>query len=218
MQLRLLGEEVCPLVGGFKAIAVEVISDVYPSSGIGVLPPRPADACVLFDDGERDTGFLQPNSGQQAGFAAADDDDGKLVPCGHPERRAGAGVAAVELHLLEQHRNVFLGHRLAHQPLHHLVQQLGADRFGIGAAAVTVVGDDLQRDLADGGLVLFGHVALHLVQEQPGRLQLAADQLGVAGHVHQRQHQRRNADVDQRFSDLVVRRCKGLSGMWVAHH
>ena len=217
LQLGLLGEEVRPFVGWLEAVAVEVISDVDPRAGIGVLPPRSADTRVLLDDRERDTRFLQPDPGQQTGFTAPDDDDGKVVTGGDVQRRAGPSVASVELHLLEHHRNVFLGHRLADQPLHHLVQQFGADRPGVGTAAVAVVGDDVQRDLAGGGLVLFGHVALHLVEEQPGRLQFAADQLGVAGHVHQRQHQRRDADVEQSLGDLVVRRCKGLAGMWVAH-
>ena len=206
-----------PFVGRLKAVAVEVISDVHPCAGIGVLPPRASDAGILLDDRERDAGFLEPNSGQQAGFAGPDDDDGKLASCGHRERWAGSSVAPVELHLLEHHRNVFLWHRLADQPLHHLVEQFGADRSGVGTSTVAVVADDVQRDLADGGLVLFGHVALHLVQEQSGWLEGAADQLGVAGHVHQRQHQRRNADVEQSLGDLVVRRCKGLAGMWVAH-
>ena len=90
-------------------------------------------------------------------------------------------------------------------------------RERLGAAAVAVVGDHLQGDLANGGLVLLGHVALHLVQEKPGGLELSADQVGVAGHVHQRQHQRRNADVEERLGNLLIRGRKRLSGMWVAH-
>ena len=88
---------------------------------------------------------------------------------------------------------------------------------GSGTAAVAVVGDDLQRDLADRRLVLLGHVALHLIEEEPGRFELAADELGITRHVDQRQHQRRDADVEQRLGDLLIRRRKGLSCMWVAH-
>ena len=217
LQLGLFGEEVRPLIGRLEAVAVEVIADVDPRAGVGVLVPRAADACVLLHDGERDAGLLEPDAGQQSGLAASDHDDREVVGRRLADRTA-LGVAAVELHLLEHHRHVLGRHRLADQPLHHLLQQLGADGLGFRAAAVAVVGDHLERDLADRGLVLLGHVALHLVEEQPCGLELAADQARVAGHVHQRQHQRRDADVEQRLGDLVVRRRKRLPCMWVTHH
>ena len=65
------------------------------------------------------------------------------------------------------------------------------DRLGLGAAPVAVVADHLEGEGADLGLVLLGHVALDLVEEESGRLEAAADQLGIAGHVDQREHQRR---------------------------
>ena len=215
LQLRLFGEEVRPLIGRFEAVAVEVVGYVDSRAGIGVLVPGAADACVLLDDGERDARLLQPDPGQQSRLTASDDDDREGV--GLPRRRHEPCVAAVELHLLEKHRHVLVGHRLTHQPIHHLVQEFGADRFGFGATAVPVVGDDVQRDLADRGLVLLGHVALHLVEEKPGGFEVSADHLGVAGHVHQRQHQGGDADVEKRFGDLLIRGRKGLSSMWVAH-
>ncbi len=214
LQFGLLGKEVRPLVGRLEAVAVEVISDVDAGTGIGVLPPGPADAGVLLDDRERDARLFQPNARQQTGFPAADDDHREVVGRGAPDRST---VFAVEFHLLEQHRHVFGRNRLADQPLHHLLQQLRADRLGLRATAVAVVGDHLQRDLAHRGLVLLGHVALHFVEEQARRFELAANQAGVAGHVDQRQHQRRDADVQQRLRDLVVGRRKRLPCMWVAH-
>jgi hypothetical protein len=214
LQLGLLGEEVRPLIGRLEAVAVEVIADVDAGTRIGVLPPRPTDAGVLLDDRERDAGLFQPNARQEAGFPAADDHHRKVIGRGAPDRPS---VAAVELHLLEQHRHVLGRNRLANQPLHHLLQQLRADRLGFRAAAVAVVGDHLQRDLAHRGLVLLGHVALHLVEEQPRGLEVAANQAWVARHVDQRQHQRRDADIQQRLRDLVVGCRKRLPCMWVAH-
>src|SRR4030088_546191 len=60
--------------------------------------------------------------------------------------------------------------------------------------------------------------ALHLVEEEPGGPQLAANQAGVARHVDQRQHQRRDADIQQRLRDLLVGCRKRLPRMWVTHH
>ncbi len=217
LQLRLFGEEVRPVIGRLEAVAVEMITDVDPCAGVGVLVPGAPDPCVLLHDGERNAGFLEPDPRQQAGFTASDHDHFEVLAGGLPHRARRPGVSTVELHFLEHHRHVLGRHLFAHQPLHHLVQQLGADGLRLRATAVAVVGDDPQCDLADGGLVLFGHVSLHLVEEQARRLQIAADQLGIAGHVHQRQHQGRNADIEQRICYLVVRRRKRLSGMWVTH-
>jgi hypothetical protein len=72
------------------------------------------------------------------------------------------------------------GHRSADQPLHHLPQQFRTDGCRFWAAAVAVVGDDLECDLPDGRLVLLGHVSLDLVEEKAGRLQLPPDEFGVA--------------------------------------
>jgi hypothetical protein len=105
-------------------------------------------------------------------------------------------VRPVEFHLLEQHRHVLVGYRLADEPLHHLLEQLAADRIGFGAAAVAVIGDHLERHGPGRRLVRLGHVALHFVQKETRGFQRTADQGGIARHVDQRQHQRRDADVD----------------------
>ena len=202
VQLGLFGEEVRPVIGRLEAVAIEVISHVDARTGVGVLVPRAADARVLLHDGERNAGLLEPDPRQQAGFTASDHDDSEVLAGGLSRGVRRPGVAAVEFHLLEHHRDVFGRHRFANQPLHHLVQQLGADGLGFRAPAISVVRDDLERDFADRGLVLFGHIALHFVEKQACRPQIAADQFGVAGHMHQRQHQGRDADVEQRFGDL----------------
>ena len=119
LQLGLFGEEVRPLIGRLEAVAVEVVADVDPRAGIGVLVPGPADAGVLLDDRERDAGLLEPDARQQSRLPAADDDDREVVG-GRAPRPHEPCVAAVELHLLEQHRHVLVGYRLADQPLHHL--------------------------------------------------------------------------------------------------
>ena len=80
LQLRLLGEILSPVVGRLEAVAVEMVSDVDACARIGVLPPGSADAGILLDDGVGNARLLQPDRGEQAGLAAADDDDGKLGP------------------------------------------------------------------------------------------------------------------------------------------
>ena len=132
LQLGLFGEEVRPLIGRLEAVAVEVISDVDPRPRIGVLPPRPADTGVLLDDRERDACLFEANARQQPRFPAADHDHREVVGRGATDRPT---VFAVELHLFEQHRHVFGWNRLAHQPLHHLQQQLRADRLRFRTAA-----------------------------------------------------------------------------------
>ena len=73
LQLGLLGEEVRPRIRRLEAVAVEMVADVNPCTGIGVLPPCSADPGVLLDDRERNAGLLEPNSGQQPRFSASDD-------------------------------------------------------------------------------------------------------------------------------------------------
>jgi len=65
LQFGLLGEEVRPLIGRLEAVAIKVVSDIDAGARIGVLPPGPADAFVLLDDGERDARLLQSNAREQ---------------------------------------------------------------------------------------------------------------------------------------------------------
>ena len=136
-----------------------------------------------------------------------------VAPSVDPARRR-----AVELHLLEQHRHVLVGHVLADEPLIISWMQLGADRRRARAAAVAVVGDHLERELADLGLVLLGHVALHLVEEQAlracssPRMSAGSPDMWTSDSISVGMLTSSNA-----VGDLLVRRRKGLSGMWVAH-
>lgn len=185
LQLRLFGEELRPVVAGFKAVAVEVVSDIDAGTGIAVVPPGAADTGGTFD-GERNSRLFQADSREQSRFAAADDEHGEVGRrFGVTPGRAAADISPVELHLLQHHRDVLVGHRLADEPLHHLLEQLRTDGLGLGAPAVAVVRDHLQRQGAHGRLVVLGHVTLDLVEEQPGGAQGAADQLRITGHLHQ---------------------------------
>ncbi len=106
---------------------------------------------------------------------------------------------------------------LAGRPVEHLRNEVATQRHRAGAAAVPIVGEDRQRQRARLGLVLFGHEALHLVEEHPGLLEVA-DEARVAGDVHQRQQQRGDTDLLQRGGDLGVRRCERLAGIGIVRH
>ncbi len=218
LQLGLASEELGPVVARLEAVAVEVVAHVDPRAGVGVLPPGAADPGVLLEDGERDAGLLEPDAGEQTGLAAADHHHRKGLAVGVVTGRLDpAGVPPVELHLLHQERDVLLGHLLAHQPAHHLVDQPGGQWRGIGAAPGPVVTDDLEGQRAGVGLVLLAHVPLDLVEEQAGRPQPAADDPGVAGHVDQREQEGGDRDVEQGLGDLVVGGVERLARVGIAH-
>ena len=209
LQLRLAGEELRPVVGGFEAVAVEVITDVHPRAGIAVLPPGSADSGILFDDRERHPGLLEADRGEQAGLAGPDHDDTELAPRARVGTQWGiAGVAAVEAHLFEHHRHVLARHLRRDQPFHHRFDQCRVDRPRLGAAAVAVVPDDVERQGAGVGPVLLGHEALHLVEEDAGRsdrsLQDRPAYRFVVGHMHAGEQQCGNRDVLQGGLDLGV--------------
>ena len=109
------------------------------------VPPTPAFFSI---DGERDAGLLQPDRrpAVRTGRTRSRPPGSRPAAAGSPARLDPAGVAAVELHLLEQHRHVLARARLRRPASHHLVEQLGADRRRLGAAAVAVVADDLERE------------------------------------------------------------------------
>ena len=104
LQLGLFGEEVRPLVAGLEAVAVEVVGHVDARPGIAVLPPCSTRASVLLHDGERNVGLLQPNTGQDSRFAAADDDHRNLRGTVGVQWSRPARVDAPEVHLLGEQR------------------------------------------------------------------------------------------------------------------
>ena len=218
LQLGLLGVVLGPVVAGLEAVTVEVVADVDPGPGVGVLPPGAAHSGVLLHDGEGDAGLRQPDAGQQTGLPTPNDhhwEGGPVVWVA--SRLHPAGIATVELHLLHQERDVLGGDVLAHQPSHHLLEEFGGHGLRLGTAAVAVVPDDLEGQGPGLVLVLLGHVALHLVEEQAGRPQPAPDDLGVAGHVDQREEQRGDAYVQQGGRDLLISGVERLACMGVAH-
>jgi len=113
-------------------------------------------------------------------------------------------VAALELHLLEHHRHVFVGHVGADKPAHHLADQRGARRRRELRPAVAVFADRVEGELADLTFRLLRHEALHFVQEQALWPQLAADPRRIARDVHEREHERRDAHVFERRGDRGV--------------
>ena len=66
LELWLLCEVLAPRIAWFKAVAIEVVPDVNPSTGIGVLPPRSPHTRILFNDDKWNPGFFEPDSCQQA--------------------------------------------------------------------------------------------------------------------------------------------------------
>ena len=221
LQLGLAGEELTPVVTRFEAVAVEVVANVDPSAGIGVLPPGAPDPVVLLDDGVGQPRFLHTDRGEQPRHPTTDDHHGQASSrsgVGHRSRRTRIG--AVEFHLLEQHPDVLVGHVLAHQPVHHRLEHLGGHRLRLGTPTVPPVADHPERERARGGLVLRRHDALHLVEEQALRAQRALQDRGVTTHVDTRQQQRRNREVLQRRGQVVVAHLidrERHSGVGIAH-
>ena len=222
LQLGLAGEELRPVIRRLEAVAVEVVAHIHPRTGIAVLPPGSAHARVLLDHRVGHPGLGQPDRGQQSGLSAADHDHWKLRAGACSGLELGlAGVAAVESHLLGHHRHVLLAHLTGDQPRHHLLEAHRVDGLRFRAAAVAVITNDVQGEQARRGLVLLGHVALHLVEEQPGRLQRPLkDRLAhrlVIGHVHTRQQQRRDRHILQGNGYRGVGVGERFTGVRVAH-
>ena len=128
-ELGVLREVLGPVIGRLERVAVEVAADVDPCARVAVLPPRAAGSTVLLDDRERQTGLREANAGEQAGLAAPDDDHVRVVAdvvgdLVAPRDRAGVG--AVEVQVLEEHRHDVVGDRAAREERHHLVDELVA--------------------------------------------------------------------------------------------
>jgi hypothetical protein len=105
-----------------------VAADVDARAGIAVVPPRTARSTVLLDDRERQAGLRKPYAGEQARFAATDDDGLRVLTHGLGDLvapRDGPGVAAVEVQILEEHRHGVRGHFGAREERHHLAYEFG---------------------------------------------------------------------------------------------
>ena len=201
LQLGLLREELGPVVARLEAVAVEVVADVDAGARIGVLPPGAADAGVLLDDRERDAGLLEPDAGEQARLAAADHHDRERVAGRGVGGRGRPGAASAPSSSISSMSIGTYSAGTSSQTSQSIIslQQLGRDRLGLGTAAVAVVADHVERERAHLGLVLLGHVALHLVEEQarPARRRPRISS-GSPDMCTSEQHQRRDADVEQR--------------------
>ena len=166
LQLGLAREELRPVVGRLEAVAVEVVPDIDPGAGIAVLPPGSANSGVLLDHRVGNPGLLESDRSQQPGLPGADHDHRKIraSPGGGPEFGL-ARIAAVETHLLQHHRHVLVTDVAGDQPGHHLLEAGSIDRRRFGTAAIAIVTDDVEGEGTRRGLVVLGHVTLHLVEE-----------------------------------------------------
>jgi len=222
LQFGLAGEELAPVVRRFEAVAVEVVADVHPGTRVGVLPPGAPDTRILLDHRERHPGLLQPDRRQQSGLTAADHDHRELgAGCRAGGQLFAGGRIAGQPHLLEHHRHVLAGHLGGGDPGHHPSEERGFHRRGFRAAAIAVIPDDPECQRAGRGLVLLGHEALHLVEEEPGRSQRTVQDAPangvVVGHVHAGHQQRGNRHVVKCGGDDVVGVGERLAGIRVAH-
>ncbi len=220
LQLRLLREVLGPVVGGLERVAVEVAADVDARTGVTVLVPRAARPGVLLHDRERQPRLLEADPREQPRFAATDDHHGRVGlhrvgDGGTPGDRAGVG--AVEVEVVDEHRLHRAVDLRAGEVAHHLVEHFGRRRRRQDAPGVAIGRDRRQRTPARLRLGILVEVALELVEEQAGRLDVAPDPLGVAGHVDHRAHEGRDAHVLERRGDGRVVIGERPSGVRVAH-
>ena len=205
-ELGLAAVVLAPVVTRPERVAVLVAAHVDPGAGVPVLPPGPARAVVLVDDGERQSGLGEADAGEDARLAAADHDDrgrrldvlGDLVAPGD-----GAGVDPVELQVLEEHRGEPVGDGLAGEEGHQLPQELGGEGLGL-APGVPVLGDGGQGRPEDLGPLVLGQPALELRGGRGLRQRPVTDPRRVAGHVHQRAQQRGRAELLEHRGDHGV--------------
>ena len=209
-ELGLLREVLRPVVGGLERVAVEVAADVDSCARVAVVPPRAARPAALLDDRERDPRLREADAREQARLRRTRSRRRARRPSpsagiSSPQRDR-AGVGPVEMEILEEHLGDVVGDRLAGEELHHLVEHLGRRWCREHAAGVAVRAIAGSGPTADLGLHRLGHVALVLVEHRALRAELAADPRRVAGHVHQRAQQRRDAHVLERAARWRRRR------------
>ena len=74
-ELRLLAVELAPMIRGLEGVTVLVAPDIDAGARIPVLPPRAAGTGILVNDGKREAGLLQADTGEDPSHAATDDQD-----------------------------------------------------------------------------------------------------------------------------------------------
>ena len=198
LQLGLLGEELGPGVVGCERVRVEVVADVDAAPGIAVLEPGATDPGVLLDDRELDAGLGETDAGEQARHTGPDHDHSETAGRTTADVDVfglDAGIDTVELELLQQHRQVLVGHRLDDEEVHHLLDELGPGRRRQHTAAVAELDECGERLGSHRRLVGRVDEPLHLVDEQSDRFDRPADPRRITGDVHHRRHEGRDAEV-----------------------
>ena len=181
-----------PVVALGERVAEVVVGVVDPAARIAVLVPGAADVVVLLDDQEVDARLGEAVPGEQARHAGTDDEDAEVGararrrPCatwgpGDPRPGAPAPPRAAG------------GRRPRRAPRPHwLMMRSTSTSVGGGRNGTLVaVGDQrLDRQLADGGLLLVGEAAGRQGQQQRVGPQVVPEQRHVASGVGERREQR----------------------------
>ena len=209
-QLGLLAVVLAPVVGRLERVAVLVAADVDPGARIAVLPPGAARPVVLLDDREREPGLRQPDAGEDPRLRRSRSRDTARPPSdlgrhlGAPDD--GAAVAALELQVVEEH-----SFQRAAAP----AGSRGTPSFPAAARGRAGEARSRRRGRPRSPAVpgaaprrarLRRHAALKVQRDGHPRLEAAPDPRRVAGHVHERTQQRRDADVLQSRGDRRRRR------------
>ena len=168
---RLFGEMMRPVMVGFEREREEMVRRIHGAAGINVLVPGAADRLVLFDDAERDAGFLELDRHTHAGQAGADDQYvmigqrlGGRLPA--PFHRAWIGFG--QIGFFQNQRNIFVRHRLAHHGVHHPPQQIVGWPYGGGTVGGRIFLQHRYQPVADARLQL----RRDLLHEVPGAVNM----------------------------------------------
>ncbi len=126
-------------------------------------------------------------------------------------------IAALELQVVEEEASQLPFDGPPAEEAHHLSQQISGELHR-DAPIVAVGGDRREGTATHLGHVLPGHPALDVQRHADVRLDLAPHPRRVTAHVHERGHQRRDADLFERAGDGLVAVLERLPGETVSRH
>ena len=171
-----------------------MIGVVDPAARIGVFVPGAADIGVLLDDLERDAGLLQADAGEKARHAGADHNHMQLFSRGFQLRRVPfrqLGIA-IECKFFLQEGDVVFRDRRTDDVIHHPAQCFGRGLVWRLFAGRHVVRNHLFSEGHNLRLFFFREAANPAVAEEIiDRRLVRGEMIGIAGHVHQGNHQGR---------------------------
>ena len=203
-----LAREVLRPVVGCERVRVGVVRAVHAAARISVLEPGAADVRVLVDDGVADAGLLELDRREETGHAGADHEDVELAPLcvRHVVERHPVGVFVEDLQFGREERAVAGVEFPADDEVDHLLDEFGRRRRRCRAACLAVGDQRGEAAGANGGLVGLRNAALGIAEHLARRMDVAANERGIAGHVDQRVDERRDVRFLERCLDgLIVR-------------